>query len=121
LSSKWDAIFAMLRANSPAEYVMATSRPEVTGRRSADNDLEPLAVSPKQACRLLAIGNTRLYELIATGELATYLDGRSRRIVLQSIRERIARLLAGEGATGTLPPPRRRGRPPKQPATEARS
>jgi excisionase family DNA binding protein len=97
-----------------AEQIMGILRPDVTGR--AVSDVEPLMVSPRQACRLLSIGNTRLYELIAAGEIESYRDGRSRRITLASIRTRIARLLANVGAPSTLPPnsaPRRRGRPRK--------
>jgi excisionase family DNA binding protein len=70
-------------------------------------------VTPKQACWLLAIGNTRLYELIADGEIESYRDGRSRRIVMASIRARIARLLAADALPRTTPASRRRGRPPK--------
>jgi excisionase family DNA binding protein len=51
---------------------MATIRPEVTGRA-----LEPLAVSPRQACLLLGVGNTRLYQLIGAGELEAYHEGRA--------------------------------------------
>jgi excisionase family DNA binding protein len=61
-------------------------------------DLQPLAVSPRQACRLMAIGTTRLYELIAAGEIESYRDGRARRIPMESIRARIARLLAAGGS-----------------------
>jgi excisionase family DNA binding protein len=85
----------------------------------AGKDLEPLAVSPRQACLLLGIGNTRLYELIRAGELVTYHEGRARRITVQSIRARVARL-AGGGGGGEAPPPRRRGRTPKHPSAGAR-
>jgi excisionase family DNA binding protein len=68
-------------------------------RHSCVAELEPLAVAPKQACRLLGVGNTRLYQLIAAGELESYRDGRSRRITMSSIRARIARLLAVSEAT----------------------
>jgi excisionase family DNA binding protein len=88
---------------------METVPPEVTGR--AFYEIEPLAVPPRQACHLLSIGNTRLYELIAAGEIESYLDGRSRRITMASIRTRIARLPANVGARPTLhahnAPPRR--------------
>jgi excisionase family DNA binding protein len=57
-------------------------------------EIEPLAVSPRQACRLLGCGITRLYELIGAGELESYLDGRMRRITMRSIVARIERLLA---------------------------
>jgi hypothetical protein len=52
---------------------MATAHPGVTGRRPGDRDrlIEPLAVPPRQACLLLGIGNTRLYELIHDGELVS--------------------------------------------------
>jgi excisionase family DNA binding protein len=94
---------------------MATIRPEVTGRAVGEH-LEPLAVSPLQACKLLSVGNTRLYALLAAGELESYLDGRMRRITLQSIRRRVARLVAAPGATGGAPQLRRRGRPRKNQA-----
>jgi excisionase family DNA binding protein len=93
---------------------MPTILPEVTGRKVGDG-LEPLAVSPRQACLLLGVGNTRLYALLAAGELASYKDGRMRRVSMASIRARIARLLEGEGATGAAPR-RGRGRPRKTPA-----
>jgi excisionase family DNA binding protein len=76
-----------------AEQIMGTLRPEVTGHAVGDQ-IEPLAVSPRRACRLLSVGNTRLYELIAAGEIESYRDGRSRRITMASIRGRIARLVA---------------------------
>jgi hypothetical protein len=87
----------------------------VTGR-AVGEQLEPLVVSPKTACKLLSIGNTRFYQLRAAGELETYHDGRMLRVTMRSIRARIARLLAGEGATGAATeaaPPRHRGRPRK--------
>src|SRR6516164_314431 len=82
---------------------MASLHPGITGR--ADNHLEPLAVTPRQACVLLGVGNTRLYQLIRGGELESYLHGRARRIT---------RLLASASATGTAtedtPQSRRPGR-----------
>src|SRR5262249_4315805 len=97
---------------------MAAIHPGITGRRGDDDDLEPLAVTPRQACMLLQIGNTRLYQLIGTGELETYREGRARRITMQSIRNRVAGLLAAAATTGAdpkTPQPRRRGRPRKVP------
>ena len=58
---------------------MALIPPEVTGCGTVEY-VQPLAVSPRQACRLLSIGNTHLYGLIASGELASYRDGRSRQL-----------------------------------------
>ena len=95
---------------------MATIHPEVTGRAVGEH-LEPLAVSPREACRLLSIGNTYLYRLIAERELDSYRDGRARRITMESIRRRIVQLLAAAGATSaaTEAAARRRGRPRKVP------
>lgn len=91
---------------------MATIRPEITGRATGV-DLEPLAVSPRQACVLLGVGNTRLYQLIDAGELETYHEGRARRITMRSIRERVTRLAAkteSQAAIGRAPSrPRKHG------------
>jgi hypothetical protein len=53
----------------------------------------PLVVSPRRACHLLDCGTTRLYELINGGDLQSFRDGTSRKIVLASIRDYIARKL----------------------------
>lgn len=92
---------------------MDTIHPGVTGRAAASN-LEPLVVSPRQACVLLGIGNTRLYQLIASGDLVSYCEGRARRITMASIRARVARL-TGISVNAEPSPARRRGRPPKHP------
>jgi len=92
---------------------MTSIHPGVTGRGAPEN-FEPLAVSPRQARLLLGVGTTRLYQLIGNGELESYLDGRSRRITMESIRRRITQLLAAAGAAcETIPQPRKRGRPRK--------
>jgi hypothetical protein len=49
-------------------------------------------------------GTERLWELINSGELESYLDGRARRITVASIKAHIARKLAAQS-----PQPRRRG------------
>jgi hypothetical protein len=57
-------------------------------------DDERLVVSPRRARHMLDCGNTRLYELLKNKELESYVDGRSRRIVVASIHRLIARRLA---------------------------
>jgi hypothetical protein len=52
-----------------------------------------LIVSPRRARHLLDMGNTRLYELLAAGELDSFLDGRSRKITIESIHRYISRQL----------------------------
>ena len=76
-------------------------------------ELGPLVVKPKVAWKLLACSNTRGYELIAAGELDSFLDGRSRKITVDSIRRYIARRLAPSDPPETRPQPRRRSRSPK--------
>jgi hypothetical protein len=64
---------------------------------------------------MLACSNTRGYELLNAGELESFLDGRSRKITVESIRRYIARRLAPtDNDVSTNAQPRRRGRPRKQ-------
>jgi excisionase family DNA binding protein len=94
---------------------MATNHRGITGRVNGANEIGPLAVSPRQACFLLSVGTTRLYELIRAGELEAYHEGRARRITMRSIRARVAQLTATtESQVAT---PRRRGRPRKNAVT----
>ena len=75
-----------------------------------------LVVSPRRARYMLDIGNTRLYELLNSNELDSFLDGRNRKITVESIHRLIARRLTQ--TTGVLnTSPRRRGKPPKIPST----
>ena len=99
---------------------MATLHPGITGR-AVGNDLEPLAVSPRQTGQLLNIGQTRVWDLIGSGELETYWEGSSRKVTMRSIRARHERqLAAARGADATeAAQPHRRGRPRKLPASEA--
>jgi excisionase family DNA binding protein len=54
---------------------------------------ERLVVRPKIACQMLDIGVTRLYELIAAGELETFKDGAARKITTASIHDYVKRQL----------------------------
>jgi hypothetical protein len=72
---------------------------------------ERLVVSPRRARRMLDTGNTRLYELLNAGELESYLDGRSRKIIVESIHRYVQRRRQeaqgkadrGKSAHGTSP------------------
>ena len=64
--------------------------------KSTDRDIEVgdrLVASPRLARLMLDVGNTHLYELIEAGELESYLDGRSRKIIVDSIYRYIQRRL----------------------------
>jgi hypothetical protein len=47
----------------------------VTSPALSDRELGPLVVRPRAACRMLDCGITRLYELLAAGELESFADG----------------------------------------------
>jgi excisionase family DNA binding protein len=85
---------------------MSTIHPAISDCRVVGDQLEPMVVTPRQACLLLNVGNTRLYELIGRGELESYREGRARRITMRSIRNRIARLLAAASSADTKSTPR---------------
>jgi hypothetical protein len=59
------------------------------------DNIEPLTVSPKVAWRMLGCSHRIGYELINRGDLQSYLEGKSRRIVTASIKRYIERRLAG--------------------------
>lgn len=57
-----------------------------------------LAVTPKEGRAALGVGQTKLYELINAGELATFKVGRATRITVTSIEAFIARQLAANAS-----------------------
>jgi hypothetical protein len=60
-----------------------------------------LALSPKKAALALDCGITRIYELINSGELDSYLDGHARRITVESLRRyQASRLAASRSGAG---------------------
>jgi hypothetical protein len=69
-------------------------------RAMESKELKPLLVKPKAAWRMLACGNTRGYELLAAGELESFLDGHSRKITVESIHRYIERRLREQQTEG---------------------
>lgn len=67
---------------------------------SNNADVETLAVPPRIAKRMLGCGITRLYELLNCGELQSYRDGKSRKIVVASLRDYVKRQLVAEKDKG---------------------
>jgi hypothetical protein len=63
-----------------------------------ERDLPALVVSPNTAMRLLDCSRESLYRLINSEELDSYCEGRSRKIVLESIQAHIKRRLAAARA-----------------------
>lgn len=60
---------------------------------SVEHDIEILLVRPKQACQMLSIGQTRLFELLTSNELESFRDGGGRWISVASIRAYVRRQL----------------------------
>ena len=56
----------------------------------------PLAVSPGEAARILGCGRTKLYELLASGEIKSFHLGRRRLVRLAAIEAWIADQEAGK-------------------------
>jgi excisionase family DNA binding protein len=53
-----------------------------------------LLLRPEEAARLLAIGRSKLYELLASGELASVRIGRLRRVPQRAVEEFIEEMRA---------------------------
>jgi excisionase family DNA binding protein len=64
------------------------------------SETDPLVVRPREACRLLSCSPPSLYRLIRTGEIASFLDGRSRKIVTASLHDFVARRAAAPRKAG---------------------
>lgn len=64
---------------------------------------ERLLVRPRRACHLLDCGTTRFYELLDRGELESFLDGRSRKITVESIRRYITKRLTAADQKNPVP------------------
>ena len=61
---------------------------------TVQSDIEVLLVRPRQACEMLSIGQTRLFELLNQRELQSFKDGGGRWISVASIRAYVERQLA---------------------------
>jgi excisionase family DNA binding protein len=62
---------------------------------SVERPVDPITVRVKDACRMTGIGRSKLYELIETGEIATFKVGTMTLIPVASIR----RFLLAKGMT----------------------
>lgn len=60
--------------------------------------MEKLFLTLSEACEVLGIGRSRLYELVRNGEIASVKLGRSRRFTSESIRAWADRQVRGVSA-----------------------
>jgi excisionase family DNA binding protein len=73
---------------------MSIAAPEVTGKKTGEaTGFAPIAYRVNDACRLLSISRSHLYDLVAEGKVRLVKIG-NRSLVPAS---EIARLVAGEG------------------------
>jgi hypothetical protein len=79
------------------------SQHALRSQSSHPSDPEPLVVRPATAWAMLECGHSHLYDLIATGELDSFLDGAARKITVASIKAYIARQLAKSGKVRESP------------------
>lgn len=77
-------------ANAPVEGVQL-GLPFVTPATPADTQVEPISVRIVDATRLTGIRRSKLYELMASGDLETVKIGRCTLIPLDSLRGLIER------------------------------
>ncbi|MGD9472053.1 MAG: helix-turn-helix domain-containing protein [Novosphingobium sp.] len=60
--------------------------------------IEPICVKVNEAARMIGVGRTKLYELIAAGEVDVVKLGNSTRVTTESLRELIKRqYMSGQG------------------------
>ncbi len=78
---------------------------------SPNAHLQPLAVTVKQACAILGIGLTKMWELIGSKRVKTVNIDRRRLVIYSSLEA----LVSPPPNITTAQQPRKRGRPRKQP------
>jgi excisionase family DNA binding protein len=83
------------RVSDASDCKDSVARPDAPSLRNGAPS--PLLLTVPQAALVLGIGTTRLYELVATGELQSVRIGRSRRIARADIDEFVERLRGVKG------------------------
>ena len=58
---------------------------------SGHQPVEPICVRVNDAARMIGVGRTKLYQLIATGELETVKIGKATRVTIANLRELVRR------------------------------
>ncbi|MFH1560072.1 MAG: helix-turn-helix domain-containing protein [Chloroflexota bacterium] len=65
--------------------------------------MEELLLTPEAAARLLSLGRSKIFELMAAGELESITIGKSRRVPVEAIKEYVARQRQAQGSIRTWP------------------
>lgn len=78
------------------------------GRKPSKSTIEPLVISPLEACVMLDVSIAHLYKRVMTDpDVKVYKDGRSTKLIVASLKKRQDRLVAERQGKRT------RGRPRK--------
>lgn len=64
---------------------------------SATAPVDPICVRVNEAARMIGVGRTKLYELIAAGEVETVKLGKSTRVTTASLHDLVRRQRSGIG------------------------
>lgn len=64
-------------------------------RRGADGPIEPISVRIPMAIAMTGLSRSRIYELIACGEIEIAKDRRSTLVIVASLREVVRRRVVG--------------------------
>ena len=67
------------------------TKPARKAKPPAPSNLKPLVTDVRGACQMLDCGHDQIYALLHAGEIASYLDGRARRIVIASLDDYVTR------------------------------
>ena len=67
-------------------------------RTNDDDNSRPFAVKAKEARRIYGWKNTYFYKLVDEGSIETYLEGKSRMVVVKSANDRVAMQIAKEAS-----------------------
>lgn len=68
------------------------------GGRATNGSIEPISVRIPTAIAMTGLSRSRIYELIASGEIQIAKDRRSTLVIVTSLREAVARRLVGRGS-----------------------
>jgi len=66
--------------------------------KAANGAIEPISVRIPTAIAMTGLSRSRIYELIASGEIQIAKDRRSTLVIVASLREAVARRLVGRGS-----------------------
>src|SRR5262249_61710500 len=91
-----------------ASFRSCVSPKGTSGMTQKESPREPLVVSPAEAWRMLDCGADFGYSLIARGEIASYLAGSRRKILVSSIRDYIQRHISASAGKLLRSPQQRR-------------